>query len=121
MDSDSKNFNIITAYNNISAEYHDRQLELRSGDDALQSVIDLQNPFRLCLKNLEYLMAILLFIPEPRRILILGTAAGSLLHFLRHHYPQAEITSVDIDAELIETLKSRAILPPKRHTRRKSL
>jgi spermidine synthase len=111
MDSDLKNFNIITAYNNISAEYHGMQLELRSADNALQSVIDLANPFRLCLKNLEYLIAILLFIPEPRRILMLGTAAGSLLHFLRHHYPQAEITTVDIDAELIETLKSRAILP----------
>ena len=42
---------------------------------------------------------------------MLGTAAGSLLHFLRHHYPQVEITAVDIDVELIETLKTRDILP----------
>lgn len=111
MDSDIKKFDITTAYNNISAEYHHGQLELRSGDNALQSVIDLENPSRLCLKNLEYLIAILLFIAEPRRVLMLGTAAGSLLHFLRHHYPQAEIITVDIDAELIETLQSRAILP----------
>jgi len=110
MDSE-ENFNIKTAYNTISAEYHGRQLQLRSGDKALQSVIDLKYPFRLSLKNLQHLVAILLFIPQPLRILMLGTAAGSLLHFLRHHYPQAEITAVDIDVELIETLKSRDILP----------
>jgi spermidine synthase len=108
---DSKNFNINTAYNNISAEYRGKRLEFHSGDDALQSVIDLRKPFRLSLKNLEYLIAILLFIPEPRRILLLGTAAGSLLHFLRHHYAECEITALDIDAELIETLQSRDLLP----------
>jgi len=57
-------------------------------------------------------MSVLLFIPSPRRILMLGTAAGSLLHFLRHHYPQADITAVDIDAELIERLLEMDILPP---------
>ena len=110
MDS-GKNFNIETAYNSISAEYHGNQLQLRNGDNALQSVIDLQYPFRLSLKNLQHLIAILLFTPQPRRILMLGTAAGSLLQFLRYHYPQSEITAVDIDVELIETLKSRDILP----------
>ena len=57
-------------------------------------------------------MSVLLFIPEPRRILILGTAAGSLLHFLRYHYPQANITAVDIDKELIDHLLKIEILPP---------
>jgi spermidine synthase len=43
---------------------------------------------------------------------MLGTAAGSLLHFLRYQYPQADITAVDIDAELIERLLGLKILPP---------
>jgi len=34
-----------------------------------------------------------------------------LLYFLRHHYPQAEVTAVDIDAELIECLLEKNILP----------
>ena len=55
--------------------------------------LDLENPHHLELKNLEYLMAVLLFIPDPERILMLGTAAGSLLHFLKYHYPEARITA----------------------------
>lgn len=112
MEVKCKNFKIETAHNHINACYLEGRLELRSGDDALQSVIDLQTPHRLGLRNLEYLMAVLLFIPQPERILMLGTAAGSLLHFLQHHYPETEITAVDIDIELIELLLDMEILPP---------
>jgi spermidine synthase len=112
MEEKTRNFKIETAYNRINACFLQGRLELRSGDDALQSVIDLNNPHQLALKNLEYLMAVLLFIPQPERILMLGTAAGSLLHFLRHYYPDAAITAVDIDVEFIEQLLEMEILPP---------
>jgi len=108
----TKNFKIETAFNHINACFLRGRLELHSGDDALQSVIDLQNPHHLALKNLEHLMAVLLFIPQPERILMLGTAAGSLLHFLRYYYPDAAITAVDIDVEFIEQLLKMEILPP---------
>ena len=112
MEEKTKNFKIKTVHNSINACFLQGRLELRSGDNALQSVIDLQKPHRLELRNLEYLMGVLLFIPQPRRILMLGTAAGSLLHFLRHHYPETDITAVDIDVELIEQLLEIEILPP---------
>lgn len=57
-------------------------------------------------------MAVLLFIPRPARILMLGTAAGSLLHFLRYHYPETEVTAIDIDVELIEKMLAMGFLPP---------
>ena len=106
------NFKIETAHNSINVLYHQERLELRSRGNALQSVINLEKPYRLELKNLEHLMAVLLFIPDPERILMLGTAAGSMLYFLKHHYPHSDITAVDIDAELIEQLLKRKILPP---------
>ena len=112
MEEKCKNFKIETAYNRIDAHFLPGRLELRSGDDALQSAIDLQNPHQLALRNLEYLVAVLLFIPQPKRVLMLGTAAGSLLHFLRYYYPEAAITAVDIDVELIEQLLDMEILPP---------
>jgi len=111
MDNRQKNFKIKTAYNSIHMCYQDGRLELRSHDKALQSAINLENRHCLELKNLKHLVSVLLFVAEPRRILILGTAAGSLVHFLRYHYPQADITAVDIDAELIERLLEMGILP----------
>jgi spermidine synthase len=111
MDAQTKNFKIETKYNSIHVVYDQRRLELRSHDKALQSVIDLQTPQTLQLANLEYLMSVLLFISAPQRILMLGTAAGSLLHFLRHYYPRAIITALDIDAELMERLQKMDVLP----------
>ncbi len=107
-----KNFKIKTAHNCIDVCYQQGRIEFRSGDNALQSVIDLANPHHLELKNLEHLMAVLLFIPDPERILMLGTAAGSLLHFFKHHYPRSDFTTVDIDVDLTEQLLQREILPP---------
>jgi spermidine synthase len=112
MDDSIKNFKIDTKYNSIHIVYHQGRLELRSQDKSLQSVINLDKPHHLELRNLEYLMSVLLFVAAPQRILMLGTAAGSLLHFLRYHYPQADITAVDIDNELIEQLLELDILPP---------
>jgi spermidine synthase len=106
-----ENFKVDTTYNNMDAVVSRGRMEFRSRDNSLQSVIDLQNPHHLELRNLEYLMAALLFIPDPERILMLGTAGGSLLHFLKHYYPESRITALDIDIELIEELLQRKILP----------
>jgi spermidine synthase len=111
MDDRRENCKIKTRYNSIHLVYDRHRLELRSHDKALQSVVNLEAPQTLELVNLEYLMSVLLFIAAPRRILMLGTAAGSLLHFLHHHYPQSTITALDIDAELMKQLHDRDILP----------
>ena len=111
MDDSGKNFKITTAYNSIDLVYRQGTIELQGKDKSLQSVINLAKPNQLALRNLEYLMAALMFIATPQRILMLGTAAGSLLHFLRHYYPEADITAVDIDSELVTQLLDRGILP----------
>jgi spermidine synthase len=111
MEAPVENFKIRTAYNDLHVCQRQGLLELRSRGNALQSVIDLQAPERLCLKNLQHLMFALLFIPAPQRILVLGTAAGSLLHYLRHHLPGARISAVDIDAELVDRMRQLRVLP----------
>jgi spermidine synthase len=111
MDQKQRDFNIDTAYNSLRLVYHQGKLELRGIGKSLQSVINLEKPHRLELSNLEHLMSVLMFMPAPARILMLGTAAGSLLHFLRYHYPQAHITAVDIDKNLLDQLLQLEILP----------
>jgi len=110
MTSNPPTFKAQTPYNHISIRQMDSKLELFAGD-ALQSAIDLNNPHRLLLKNLTALMGILLFIPEPKRILVLGTAGGSLVQFFQHHYTQCQITTIEIDAELLALMHSHMQLP----------
>ncbi len=112
MEALPENFKIRTAHNEFRVYRHQGLLELRARDNSLQSAIDTRAPERLCLRNLEQLMTVLPFIPEPRNILVLGTAAGSLLHYLRHYLAEARLTAVDIDAELIAQLLQLQVLPP---------
>ena len=111
MEEESKNFKLETAYNRVNLYRQRNWFELRSEDNALQSRIDLEHPHRLGLKNLEHLMAVLLFMPEPGSVLLLGTAAGSLVHFLRHYLPAARLDALDIDTELVEKMLELEILP----------
>ena len=110
MTSSPPTFKAQTTYNSISIRQTDSKVALYAGD-ALQSAIDLYCPHKLLLKNLAALMGILLFIPEPRGILVLGTAGGSLVHFFQYHYTQCNITNVEIDAELLEAMHHHMQLP----------
>ena len=103
-------FKSKTAYNCITIHQNDSILELYAGK-ALQSAIDINRPYRLMLSNLASLMGILLFLPKPENVLILGTAGGSLIHFFQHHYPQCQITAVEIDAELLKLMHEHMHLP----------
>lgn len=106
-----KIFTLKTKFASLSIVQNADCVELRSDTDALHSVINLVNPQKLALKNLEYLMGVLLFIPAPQNILLLGTGAGSLIHFLRYHYPQSHLTSVDNDSELQDLMQQKMLLP----------
>lgn len=111
MADDSNFFKVTSHHSDLSIKTNANTLELRSNSNTLQSVINVDHPEKLALKNLEYLIAILLFIPQPKRILLLGTGGGSLVHFLRHQYPDSHLTSVDIDGELLDLMHKEMYLP----------
>jgi spermidine synthase len=104
-------FKFRTKHAELSITQNASRLELHAHSNALHSVINLKAPQKLALKNLEFLAGILLFLPEPENILLLGTGGGSLVHFLRFHYPKARIIAVDLDAELLEIMHQKMQLP----------
>ncbi len=108
-------FKIRTPYNRIDAVYDQGVLRLHDRNDSLHSVLDLASPHRLMMENLQMLTISLLFLPNPQRVLLLGVAAGSLIHFLRHYYPACHIDAVDIDGEMIDLLIQQAYLPEPDH------
>jgi spermidine synthase len=77
----------------------------------VQSAILKSNPQQLVMQNLQYLMGILLFIPPPEKILLLGVGAGSLVQFFKFHFPETHITGVDLDAQLLELAHQNMLLP----------
>jgi len=67
----------------------------------VQSVMDVANPAALVLAYARAMMAFLLFNPRPRRIGMIGLGGGSLASFCHRHLPAAELTVVEIDADVI--------------------
>lgn len=98
-------------HSDLSIKTNANTLELHSNSNTLQSIINVDHPEKLALKNLQYLIAILLFMPQPKQILLLGTGGGSLVHFLRHHYRNSHLTSIDIDGELLDLMHEKMHLP----------
>ena len=71
-------------------------------------------PWSLELDYTREMMAVLLLRPEPewpRSALLIGLGAASLTKFLHRHRPQAKLTVVEIDPEVIAVARQHFKLP----------
>ncbi|OOZ38660.1 hypothetical protein BOW53_14750 [Solemya pervernicosa gill symbiont] len=84
---------------------------LHFGSSAKQSTLDISRPEQLQLAYTAAMMSALLFQPAPANIALIGLGGGSLLHFLRHHYPDSEIDVVEKRSDVIAAAKRFFQLP----------
>jgi spermidine synthase len=73
---------------------------LHFGTAPKQSAMSLKEPDRLELPYVRAMLAGLLFVPEPRRVLLLGLGGGSLAKFLLQHFPECRIDVVESRADV---------------------
>ena len=89
----------------------DGALTLHFDGAAVQSSMDPARPTELVLDYSRVMMAALLFVPEPRRIGMIGLGGGSLVKYCHHHLPRAHIAVAEISPDVI-ALRSRFHIPP---------
>lgn len=77
----------------------------------LQSKMALDAPHRLVLPYTRYMMLSLMFLPDPKRILLIGLGAGSLVRYLSAMLPQCHIDAVDHSQEVIDLARGYFKLP----------
>lgn len=77
----------------------------------VQSTMRLREPEVLDLAYTRKMMAFLPFYPRPKGLLLLGMGGGSLAKFCYRHLPRADITVVEIDADVI-AFRDAFRLPP---------
>lgn len=78
---------------------------------AIQSAMLLSSPQRLILDYTREMMTFLLFNADPKRILLLGLGGGSIAKFCYRHLPGADITAVEVSADVI-ALRREFSIPP---------
>lgn len=87
---------------------------LHFGSHWIQGAMRVARPTALELDYTREMMAALLLRPDPewpRSALLIGLGAGSLTKFLHRHRPEARITVVEIDPEVIDVARHHFKVP----------
>ncbi len=84
---------------------------LHLGNRTVQSAMRLKQPDRLELDYTCYMMAFLLFHPDPRRILLVGLGGGSLVKFLYRYFPESASVTVEVDPRVVIAARTYFFVP----------
>ncbi len=94
-----------TFYHRIRIE-EDDEARYMYFDRTLQSAMNLKDPTALRLIYSRYTSLGFAFLPEAKRILIIGLGGGSIPKKLQKEFPSLEIDVVEIDPEVIQLAKT---------------
>jgi spermidine synthase len=97
-----------TAY--VSERFGVRSLHI--GSDTVQSAMRLARPNDLELSYTRSMMAFLLFVPPPERVLMIGLGGGSLAKFIYHRMPAAQVTAVELSPQVVAIARQYFFVPP---------
>lgn len=78
----------------------------RNKSDLSQSCLDLKNPKHLVFNYYKQVMAATFYLEQPKDILIIGLGGGILAKTFHEIYPDANITSVEIDPVVADMAKN---------------
>jgi spermidine synthase len=72
-----------------------------SGEELIESQVDLERPHRLLLPYTRSMFASYLFVPEPQRALVVGLGGGGMVHFLKHFDTDLRLDVLEIDPVVV--------------------
>jgi spermidine synthase len=87
---------------NIDVFEKDNLRWLSFGDEGIQSIIDLDDPGSLHSPVYRAMLAVLLFIPTPERVLLLGTGGGVLARYFHHRQTAIHGIAVEISSAIVD-------------------
>jgi spermidine synthase len=85
---------------------------LHLGTDTIQSAMRMDDPHELVLSYTRSMLAFLLFVPEPRRIVNIGLGGGSLAKWIHRNLAGAQQVVLEINAGVIACARQHFRLPP---------
>jgi spermidine synthase len=84
---------------------------LHLGSDTVQSAMRVDQPDELDLSYTRAMMAFLLFMPPPRRALMIGLGGGSLAKFFYHRLPETRLRVIEVSAGVVEVARTYFQVP----------
>jgi len=84
---------------------------LHFGTVSKQSSLDPEAPHQLVLPYTRTLTTGLVFVAEPRRVLLVGLGGGALAQFFLHHFPSVQVEAVENWPRVVEVARDYFDLP----------
>jgi spermidine synthase len=72
-----------------------------NGEAVIESKLNLKQPYRLELDYTKSMFLSYAFVPQPKRVLIVGLGGGSMVHFLKKYDPELTVDVLDIDPAIV--------------------
>jgi spermidine synthase len=85
---------------------------LHFGTEWVQGAMRLRKPQWIELEYAQQMMAWLLFLPQVEHVAQLGLGTGALTKFCYHHFPQIQVTAVELNPAVISVCADFFKLPP---------
>ena len=95
----------------ITLSEHDGVRYLHFGTEWVQGAMRVRKPDWIELEYAQQMMAWMLFLEQPRRIAQLGLGTGALTKFCYREYPDAQVTAVELNPNVIDVCHSMFHLP----------
>ncbi len=96
----------------VTLSEEDGMRYLHFGTEWIQGGMRVAQPFSLQLEYQRQMMAVGLFLPEPRHIVQLGLGAAALTKFCWREIRGASVVAVELSADVIDAARAWFCLPP---------
>ena len=94
----------------VSEKFGVRSLHI--GSDTVQSAMRIARPIDLELAYTRSMMACLLFLGDPRDVLMVGLGGGSVAKYVRHHFPSARVRVLELNPQVVAIARQCFLVPP---------
>ena len=87
-------------------------LVLHLGTEWIQGAMRMGSPVEIVLEYIQQMMMWMLFKKEPAHIVQLGLGSAALTKFCYHTFPQASVTAIELNPNVIAICREYFYLPP---------
>ncbi|MDL2284921.1 fused MFS/spermidine synthase [Oxalobacter sp. OttesenSCG-928-P03] len=89
----------------------DGLLVLHLGTEWIQGAMRMNNPVEIVLEYIQQMMMWMLFKNQPQHVVQLGLGSASLTKFCYHTFPEAKVTAIEINPNIIDICRESFYLP----------
>jgi spermidine synthase len=101
----------MTGEESVDVSEMDGVRSLYLGSETVQSAMRVKAPYELELAYSRGMMMFLLFMKQPKDVLMIGLGGGSITKYIHHFLPEIQTRVVEINPRIIQLARSHFYLP----------